>query len=178
VRRAELEAVQAVLPAYDNAPDRSAVRVPRGEGDSLQYYVGLRDGAPSGVAFRTVSREGYGGEIELMVGVDPAGRVTGVRLLRHAETPGLGARYAEPELLERFYAGRGLDDTDWSVRPDGGDVDAITGATVTGRAVARALRSGLEGFAADRERVLPDAGPAPAPEPDAGSATQAEGGRS
>ncbi len=94
-----------------------------------------------------------------MVGVDAGGRVQGVRVLRHAETPGLGSRYAAPEVLEGFYAGHGLNDRDWRVKKDGGDVDAITGATVTGRALAEAVSTGLVGF----ERVRPQLeGAAPA----------------
>lgn len=152
MHRAKMEAVEAVLPAFDNAPD--ADRVDLGDAAAARsYYRGYRGDALSGVALRALSDRGYAGEIELMLGVDGAGRVRGVRILRHAETPGLGAKYADPERLAEFYAGRDLADTDWRVAKDGGDLDAVSGATVTGRAIAQAIDAALRTYAEDRAAV-------------------------
>jgi Na+-translocating ferredoxin:NAD+ oxidoreductase subunit G len=152
MHRAKMEAVEAVLPLFDNAPD--ADRVDLGEAEALtEYYRGYAGEALSGVAFKAVTYQGYSGEIELMLGVDEGGKVSGVRILKHAETPGLGAKYAAPEVLDEFYAGRGLGDTDWRVAKDGGDLDAVTGATVTGRALGQAIDEGLKAFAEDREAI-------------------------
>ena len=168
MRRAQMEAVSAVLPPYTNAPD--ADRVALGPADAPRvYYRGYRGDAPLpvGVAFTGLSERGYSGEIEFMLGVDASGRVAGVRLLRHGETPGLGARYADPALLQRLYVGRSLADTQWRVKADGGDVDAVTGATVTGRALAEAIGDALTRYAADSTAVADaprGASPAPASE--------------
>ncbi len=152
MHRAKMEAVEAVLPTFDNAPD--ADRVDLGEPESLtEYYRGFAGEALSGVAFKAVTYQGYSGEIELMMGVDDTGKVSGVRILKHAETPGLGAKYADPEVLDAFYAGRGLADTDWRVGKDGGDLDAVTGATVTGRALGQAIDEGLKAFEGNRPEV-------------------------
>jgi electron transport complex protein RnfG len=154
MRRAQMEAVSAVLPPYDNAPDADQVAL--GTTDAARiYYRGYRDDGPlpSGVAFTGLSERGYSGEIEFMLGVDAAGRVAGVRLLRHGETPGLGARYADPALLQSLYAGRSLADTHWREKADGGDLDAVTGATVTGRALAEAIGEALTRYAADSTAV-------------------------
>ena len=88
-----------------------------------------------------------------MLGVEASGKVSGVRILRHAETPGLGSKYAEPEVLAAYYTGRSLDDTDWRVGKDGGDLDAVTGATVTGRALGSAIAEALTQFEAARDAV-------------------------
>ena len=96
-----------------------------------------------------------------MVGVDPSGKVSGIRVLRHAETPGLGANYAAPDVLKSLYAGFTLEDRDWRVTKDGGDVDAMTGATITGRAIAEAISIGLTRFQSDRDQLLQPAGETP-----------------
>jgi electron transport complex protein RnfG len=154
--RERMEAVAAVLPAFDNAPDADRVDLTDGAGER-SYWRGYQGEAPTGAAFKALSNAGYSGEIELMLGVDAEGKVSGLRILRHAETPGLGAKYADPALLARFYAGHGLTDTDWRVKADGGDLDAVTGATVTGRALAGAISAALTQYAADRPQV--DAAP-------------------
>ena len=150
--RARREAVAAVLPAFarlhaDTLRDGQRV-----------YWTGLDEqGRPVGTAFTAASPLGYSGAVDVMVGVAPAGTVSGVRILRHAETPGLGANYAAPDVLEAFYAGRAVD-ADWRVKKDGGDFDAVTGATVTGRAVCDAVGRGLDAWREDRPR-LPAAAP-------------------
>jgi electron transport complex protein RnfG len=146
--RERMEAVVAVLPPIDNAPDADRVDLAGGAGER-SYWRGYQGETPVGVAFKALSGEGYAGEIELMIGVDAAGKLSGLRILRHTETPGLGAKYADPALLARFYAGRGREDTDWRVKKDGGDLDAVTGATVTGRAIAGAIAEALDRYAED-----------------------------
>ena len=104
-------------------------------------------------AFNVVAPDGYSGNIEIMVGVDPAGVVTGVAILRHAETPGLGDKIALPAYTDRF-RGQRLEGTDWRVKKDGGDFDQLTGATISPRAVVGAIRSGLEFFRDHREAIV------------------------
>lgn len=158
--RAQREAVEAVLPSFA----RLAIDTLRtDDGAERIYFRGVTaDEAASGTAFTAVSGLGYSGEIEIMVGVDDAGKVNGVRVLRHAETPGLGANYAAPAMLDAFYKGRALDG-DWKLKKDGGEVDAVTGATVTGRAIADAIEQGARRFAEDRSR-MPALAPVGAPE--------------
>ena len=144
--RAQREAVEAVLPAFA----RLATDTLRaGLADQAIYFTGSDSVQAVGTAFTAVSGLGYSGEIEVMVGLDTAGRVNGVRILRHAETPGLGANYAAADVLDAFYKGKGPGD-DWKVTKDGGQVDAITGATVTGRAICDAIEKGLDQWSRDR----------------------------
>jgi len=146
--RAQREAVKAVLPAFAELVI-DTLSTDTGE---VVYYSGLQNGAVTGCAFTASTRLGYSGLIEIIVGVDPGGKVTGVRILRHAETPGLGANYAAPKVLNRFYKDRELAG-DWKVVKDGGPVDAITGATITGRAIGDAIATGGRRYAADRDRI-------------------------
>ncbi len=147
-REEVLRAIRAVLPAFDNEPDRDAV-----ESGGTTYYRGLAGGRLVGAAFPVLSPEGYSGNIEALVGVDPEGRVTGVAILAHAETPGLGAKFTNPDFLEQF-RGKTLAGARWAVKKDGGEFDQITGATITPRALVKAIQQGLEGFENSRERVV------------------------
>lgn len=144
--KAQREAIDAVLPEFT---ELSADTV-----DVNIYFVGKQNDILTGAAFSSTTNLGYSGEIEIMVGVDAFGVVNGVRILRHAETPGLGSKYADPEVLRQFYVGANLAGRDWRCKKDGGDIDAVTGATVTGRAILDALTTGLEKFEQDRESLI------------------------
>lgn len=137
-----------VLPAdsYDNDPTRDIVHARDGD-LAVTVHVARRAGVPTGVVIATRAR-GYGGEIGLVVGVSRDQRVLGVRITRHAETPGLGDKIelAKSDWVHSF-AGRHLADPDaarWAVRKDGGEFDQFAGATITPRAVVAAVKSSLE----------------------------------
>jgi electron transport complex protein RnfG len=106
-----------------------------------------RAGTTVAVLLNVVAPDGYAGPIRLLVAVDAAGRVLGVRVLEHRETPGLGdAIESRRSDWLRGFDGRSLVDPPrdrWEVRRDGGDFDQFTGATVTPRAVVRAVRKTL-----------------------------------
>lgn len=108
----------------------------------LALQGAYRDGKLAGYCVQ-VTTNGFGGAIEMMVGVDAAGRVTGVSILSMSETAGLGARASEPAFLDQF---RGLSGQ-LSVKKDGGEVDAINGATITSRAVTRGVDAALRAVA-------------------------------
>lgn len=147
--KAQREAVEAVLPSFATL---GADTLRAGAEDQAVYFTGQGDGGPVGTAFTAITGLGYSGEIEIMVGLDAAGTVNGVRILRHAETPGLGANYAFPAVLDEFYKGRTARDS-WQVKKDGGQVDAITGATVTGRAICDAIEKGFQRWESDRAAI-------------------------
>lgn len=113
---------------------------------------------PVAVLLFVAAPDGYSGAIRLVVAVDPLGRVLGVQVSSHKETPGLGDRIEErkSDWIESF-AGRSLGDPaegGWRVRKDGGDFDQFTGATVTPRAVVRAVRNALVYFDRHRDELL------------------------
>ena len=158
LREERLRAIRTVLPTYDNEPDRDVVSVVTGVDDEgveivTDYYVGRSGEDIIGIAFEASSSAGYSGDIDLMVGVDPDGVITGVEVISHTETPGLGSKITESRFLELF-PGRDLGNTHWAVKKDGGDIDQITGATISPRAVVEAIYAGLESYSAYREDIL------------------------
>ena len=141
-RMEKVQALKRVLPAYNNHPDKDVLQIPTGNGRMLEVDIAKRDGKVVAVAYRVVSHRGYGGDIELLMGVDISGKITGIEILSMSETPGLGARIVEPA-FKRQFVGRTLKNTVWAVKKDGGDIDQITGATISPRAVTEAIHSGL-----------------------------------
>lgn len=104
------------------------------------HYLCLENGKVVGYAI-VVEERGFGGRMEVLVGISEEGTVAGVRILTHGETPGLGSRVAEEEFLVQFI---GKDLEKIALKRDGGEIEGVTGATISSRAVVRAVRSGLE----------------------------------
>ena len=153
-----LRAIRVVLPEIDNEPDKDVVCLPSSDtgGDETQdmtFFRGRLDNDVVGIAFVVESREGYGGDIEIMLGVNPQGAILGVEVLSHRETPGLGAKIVERSFEEQF-VGRSLRNTKWAVQKDGGEIDQITGATVSPRAVVKAVEQGLRVFDENKAKIL------------------------
>jgi electron transport complex protein RnfG len=101
---------------------------------------------------------GYAGEMKLMLGIDREGKVLGVRVLAHKETPGLGDKIEvkKGDWILRF-DGLSLGNPPlerWKVKKDGGQFDQFAGATITPRGVLTAIRSGLEFFAANKAKLI------------------------
>jgi len=157
-RQETLKALRAVLPPIDNAPDTDTVTLTvgkdkKGRDIKRTFYRGRLGGELSGVAFKVVSDQGYSGNIEIMVGLDKSEAVSGIEILSHAETPGLGAKITTEKFKSQF-KGQSLKSADWRVKKDGGDFDQITGATISPRAVVGAVRKGLEFFSEHRRQIL------------------------
>ena len=97
-----------------------------------------------GAAFETVAPDGYSGNIYILVGMDRDGRVHAIRVTNHHETPGLGDGIVKNHKWVNSFAGKGLTGTRWAVKKDGGDFDQFTGATISPRAVVKAVKKALE----------------------------------
>lgn len=116
-----------------------------------QLYIINKDGAPYAVAFETFG-QGFGGELGVMAGYRLAGeKLVGIGITTLAETPGVGTRVTEPTFTRQFQ-GMKLDST-FKVKKDGGAIDAVTGATISSRAVAEALRESTEFFRAHQSAI-------------------------
>jgi Na+-translocating ferredoxin:NAD+ oxidoreductase subunit G len=160
-RRAEdLKASLAqVIPAdiHDNDLLADTLTLSLNSDEPVTIYRAVRQGQVTGVAFQ-LSAPGYAGAIDLILGLDPKGRVLGARVLAHRETPGLGDRIeATKDDWILAFDGRSLGDPPaerWAVRKDGGDFDQFSGATITPRAVVGALKAGLQGFAAHQDALI------------------------
>lgn len=147
---------------YDNdlLADAITVRDPDllGTTDALSVHRARLGGQPVAALIETVAPDGYSGSIRLLVAVDTHGRLLGVRVLSHKETPGLGDGIdrRKSDWIDAF-AGRSLGDPapdGWRVRKDGGEFDQFTGATVTPRAVVRAVHNALVYFDAHRDEIF------------------------
>jgi len=163
-RRAEdLKAsLSQVLPPalHDNDLLAQPLTLNTADSDPLTVYRALQGLQVTGVAYRATG-QGYAGPIELILGVDPRGRILGVRVLSHTETPGLGDKIElsrDDWILD--FNGRSLGDPPlegWAVAKDGGDFDQFTGATITPRAVVQAVTGALRFFAANRDTLTASA---------------------
>ncbi|MCO7517378.1 RnfABCDGE type electron transport complex subunit G [Pseudomonas guariconensis] len=148
----------AALPqdSYDNQPLQAplplaATRLPHSQ--LLAGYRATRAGKPSAILLRSQT-QGYGGPILLMIAIDPDGRLLGIQVLEQQESPGLGARLADPQAhwLEQF-SGRTRAGS-WALKRDQGEFDQLAGATVTSRAVIAALQDALRYFDEHRASLL------------------------
>jgi H+/Na+-translocating ferredoxin:NAD+ oxidoreductase subunit G len=163
-REALLRKIHGLVPPerYDNDPladplevtDRDAL----GTADPVSVYRARKGNRPVAAILTPVAPDGYGGPIRLIVAVNYDGTVAGVRVLAHTETPGLGD-YIDEERSDWIlgFNGRALGDPPadrWKVKRDGGAFDQHTGATVTPRAVVKAVRRTLQYFVASRDRLF------------------------
>lgn len=141
---------------HDNNPVTDTLAVKNEEGKEITIYRARKGGQVTGVAYEILGT-GYAGEIRLMMGVDAEGKVLGVRVLAHKETPGLGDKIEvkKTDWIERF-TGLSLGNPPierWKVKKDGGEFDQFAGATITPRGVTAAIRRGLEFFAANKTQL-------------------------
>jgi electron transport complex protein RnfG len=118
-----------------------------GTSEPVEVFIATADGEAVAALFSTVAPRGYNGPINLLVGVTVDGTVTGVRVTRHRETPGLGdaIEISKSAWIDGFSA-TSLNSpalVDWRVTKDGGHFDSITGATVTPRVIVEAVRNTL-----------------------------------
>lgn len=126
--------------------------------DTAIVYRVFAEGAPVAALFAVTARDGYAGPIRILVGVGVDGAVTGVRIVEHRETPGLGDRIdqSRSDWVYQF-DGRSLGnpvEARWLLDVDGGEFDQLTGASVTPRAVIKAIRDTLIYFDAHRDEIF------------------------
>ncbi|MCG7977934.1 MAG: electron transport complex subunit RsxG [Candidatus Thiodiazotropha endolucinida] len=131
---------------YDNNLLENPLTLERPDGKPVSVYRGTLGNQVTIMAYE-MSSQGYAGEIRLIMGLDAQGKVLGVRVLSHTETPGLGDKI-ELEKDNWILAFNGLSlgnppRDKWRVKKDGGQFDAFSGATITPRAVLKAIEDGL-----------------------------------
>jgi electron transport complex protein RnfG len=129
-----------------------------GSDESKHAYRAVNQGVPIAVAIETTAPDGYSGKIELVVGIRGEGEVSGVRVLAHKETPGLGDKI-DLRISDWILAfnGKSLNEdtsASWKVRKDGGQFDQFTGATITPRAVVKAVKQAVEYYQANQTTIF------------------------
>lgn len=145
--------------------------------ETKTVYIAKSDDKVVAVAFNS-SAIGYAGPINIVVGINRDGQLLGTRVLSHNETPGLGDKI-EPEKDSWIFRFDGLSlgnpgESQWKVKKDGGYFDQFTGATITPRAVIKAVKSSLDLFSAHKKELLveknlqslPEKDKSPSPKPD------------
>ena len=133
--QATIDALSNVLPAFDeNTRTELTLDLP------VAVYTATKGGEVVGYAVETMTKNGFGGAIRMMVGFLPSGEVYNVNVLEQAETPGLGTKMCDEgnPLIESF-KGRNPADMKMAVTKDGGDVQALTAATISSRAYVDAM---------------------------------------
>lgn len=150
--QAKRELLEQVLPKqlYDNDVVRDVVHLaPTPQlGTTLRSnaYRARLAGHPTVLVLEATAPDGYSGKIELLIAIQNNGELAGVRVIAHKETPGLGdyIDIAKSAWTKQFdHASRGLNDAAWKVKKDGGRFDYMSGATITPRAVVKAVHSAL-----------------------------------
>ena len=165
----KMKLINEVLPAdnYDNDLLKDAFQIAAtpalGQDGASTAYVARKGGRTSAVVLEAIAPDGYAGKIRLLIALDADGALLGVRVTQHNETPGL-VDYIEPSKdsnkqhpwIEQFngLAPAAIDAREWKVRKDGGRFDSVVGATVTPRAVIKAIRSAALYVADNREQLF------------------------
>jgi electron transport complex protein RnfG len=153
------DSLSQVVPAdrHDNNLLERPLRLQDSQGRPVIVYRGTRGMQVSAIAWE-ISGQGYAGEIRLILGLDASGEILGVRVLSHAETPGLGDKI-EAEKTDWILGFNGLALSNlpaeqWQVKKDGGRFDQFSGATITPRGVVKAIKQGLDFYRDHRTELL------------------------
>jgi len=162
-REAQVRALAEILPAgsYDNQllDNRIELNAPElGHRSTQSAYLALKGGQPNALILPVTAPDGYSGAIHLLVGIYADGRLAGVRVLSHKETPGLGDKIelAKSDWV-RSFEGKSLSnpgEDGWAVKKDRGEFDQFAGATITPRAVVKAVHGALRYFDTHRAQLL------------------------
>ena len=143
------DACETYAPGFDNSPDQDAVCI-----DGMTVYRGRRGDEITGIAVKAIGDQAYSGTITVLVGLRMAdGLLTGLKVLKHAETPGLGAAMTKCSFQQQM-VGKGPGDINWTVAKDGGDVDQLSGATITSRSMLNAISRAQSLWKDKRDEIL------------------------
>jgi electron transport complex protein RnfG len=148
-------AIKNVLNQSTNNPIEDRIEIEY-NGIPHTVFIGKKDNAVWGIAFESEGT-GFGGSIGVMIGIDIAkSSLSGIGILTHQETPGLGARISETVFTDKF-KGRSISDT-FKVKKDDGSIDAISGATNSSRGVCSAVEKGMDLYSKIKEEILAKSG--------------------
>jgi electron transport complex protein RnfG len=139
-------AIARVVPPFDNTPSDEVIEK-EVNGKRVKIYPAIKEGAPAGYAIEAPTSSGFSGLIVLMVGFLPDGTIHNTAVISHAETPGLGDKMEQKKgNWSLQFNGKNPDSFKLTVKKDGGDVDAITAATITSRAFCDAVDVAYKAF--------------------------------
>lgn len=142
-KRQLTESIARVAPAFDNSPEDDRVDISI-DGKDFTVYPAFSNGRLQGAAVLGTTMEGFSGEVTVLCGFEADGTVKDYTVIRHAETPGLGAKMEDwfhDPAGARSVIGKNPSVVNFSVSKDGGDIDAITAATISSRAFLGVMRN-------------------------------------
>lgn len=145
-------AIKEVLPKGDIEIGKAVEVKLDGYEDAFVVYPAKKDGNFIGCAIETYDNNGYGGKVRSMVGLDADGKVINYSVLEANETPGLGAKVSDWFKTKGDIRGKDPASEDFKVKKDGGEIDAITAATITSRAFLSSVKSAYQTFIRYKEQ--------------------------
>ena len=135
---------EVIVTEFDNDPFAEKIVVRRGK-ERYTLYPARNKGYVTSIVMKSLSNNGFGGRIDIIVGFLLDGRISGYKVISHKETPGLGSKIDEKGFKERII-GMSPNTSSFNVRQDGGEIDAITGATISSRALIDAIKRAYRGY--------------------------------
>ena len=139
-------AIKNVLPEFKTLKTVNVMSAVEGDNTEIPFHLAYdTDNNFIGAAVETFTNKGFSGNISLMVGILADGTIKNISVLQHAETPGLGSKMEE-ETFKGQFCDKNPASFNFSVKKDGGDVDAITAATISSRAFCDAVNRALSTF--------------------------------
>jgi len=150
----KINALKLVLPTFDNNPVEdmklvASVKV----SDSIEVYPAYLNNQFVGAAIIGSTDKGFSGLVKIMIGFNPSGSIENVVVLEQKETPGLGTRMTEDKFLHQF-KDVNISTFKLKVKKDGGDVDALTGATISSRAFCDAAQMAYDAFIKNNSSLI------------------------
>jgi len=160
----KLKLISQLLPSdlFDNNVARDVLTLQAdpllGTSDFSTAFRARLKGQPSAVVLEAIAPDGYSGKISMLVAIKASGEIAGVRVVSHRETPGLGdyIDLGKSNWIKNFDGASNTryKDPDWKVKKDGGQFDYMAGATITPRAVVKAVHKALQYFEANRDKLF------------------------
>ena len=135
---------QVITSEFNNNPFEEKINIRRDK-ELFTLYPARKDGYITSIVMKSHSNKGFGGRLDVIVGFLLDGTVSGFQVVKHQETPGLGSKVNEPT-FKKGVIGKNPANENFKVRQDGGEIDAITGATITSRALIDAIQKAYRGY--------------------------------
>lgn len=144
-------AVKAVFPSYDNDPILERIKVKLSEKEIVTVFPAKKAGKLIGIGYETIG-SGHGGPIEVMLALSLEGKILGIKVVKHAETPGIGTKAIGSDKFLGQFKGKGLG-SKIALTGAGGEIEAVSGATESSTGITEAVSKGMELFSKVKEKI-------------------------
>jgi len=139
------ESIKEVISSeFNNNPFEEKITLKQGK-ERFTLYPARQEGYVTAIAMKSFSNKGYGGRLDVLVSFLLDGTIGNFKVIKHQETPGLGSKVND-ESFKKGIIGKNPTSENFKVKQDGGEIDAITGATITSRALIDAIQKAYRGY--------------------------------